>query len=270
MIDVREKFRNIVIEYFLKSYQQGETPNPCIVCNKRVKFKVLFDKLRDFNASFIATGHYAKTEDGKIFVAEDEEKDQSYFLWALEKKLLKKSLFPLAELTKMEVREKAHELNLPTASVRESQEVCFVDRNLKSYLEGRLNLYPGDIENTEGKKLGTHVGLPVYTIGQRKGIGLSGGPYYVLEKDIKRNVLVVTKNRSELEKKEVCFREENFFEDIDFPLSAEAKIRYNAPRGRGVLNQKKFEFSAPQTAIAGGQSIVFYKGNQLLGGGIIN
>jgi len=268
-INAEERFKERVIEYFLDSYKEGKTPNPCVVCNKQVKFKVLFDKLKDFNASYIATGHYARIDEGKIFVAEDEKKDQSYFLWDLSKEVLRKMIFPLGKLTKTEVRKRAREFDLPTAETAESQEVCFVESDLESFLRGRISLVPGDIKDKTGKKLGTHVGLPVYTIGQRRGIGLSGGPYYVLRKDTDRNVLVVTKDRKDLEERRVSFERANFFEKPDLPLPVEAKIRYNAPKGKGILKEDLFLFDEPRRAITPGQSIVFYKGEKLLGGAVI-
>ncbi len=271
VLDVRDEFKKKVVDYFLKSYGRGETPNPCVVCNRDIKFKMLFEKVKNFGGSLVATGHYAKVEDGQLFIPKDEKKDQTYFLWSLQKEVLKNSLFPLGDLTKKEVRKAAKKIKLPAAEISDSQEVCFVEDALADFLERHINFEPGDIESKEGKKLGAHKGLPVYTLGQRRGIGLSGGPFYVLGKDTKRNVLIVTKNEEDLMEKEVSFRDANFFEKTDFPVEVKAKIRYNAPKRKGVLKGKQeFFFNENQRAIASGQSIVFYKNNRLLGGGVIN
>ncbi|MGM0439106.1 MAG: tRNA 2-thiouridine(34) synthase MnmA [Patescibacteria group bacterium] len=270
-LDVRKKFKKQVVDYFLKSYKKGETPNPCIVCNKKIKFKVLFEKISEFGGSKVATGHYAINNKGSLFTPKDKHKDQTYFLWSLRKEDLENIIFPLGDLEKRRVRKLAEKNNLPAATVSDSQEVCFVKSNLIDFLKKHIDLKSGDIENKKGEKLGKHIGLPAYTLGQRKGIGLSGGPFYVLDKDIDRNVLIVTKDNDDLMSRKVSFRDSNFFEEIDFPLEVKAKIRYNAPKEKGVLkNKNEFEFHESQRAIAKGQSIVFYKKDKLLGGGVIN
>jgi len=269
-IDVGERFKKEVVNYFLDSYQKGETPNPCVVCNKRIKFKVLFDEIKALGGSYIATGHYGVVKDGRIFLSEDKKKDQTYFLWKLKKRDLRRIIFPLGDYKKEEIRKIAKKRGLPTASVSDSQEVCFIENGLSDFLRERIKLIPGDIENMEGEKIGCHEGLPIYTIGQRKGIGLSGGPFYVFDKDEDRNVLTVTNNSEDLLRKKVCFSDENYFTDISYPLEVKAKIRYNAAPGKGVIKKKGiFEFSNPQKAITPGQSIVFYKKDMLLGGGVI-
>ncbi len=271
VLDVRDEFKKEVVDYFLRSYQMGETPNPCVACNREIKFKTLFRKIREFEGTKVATGHYAQIEDGIITTPKDKEKDQTYFMWSLKKELLDNIVFPLGNLKKKEVRKLAARVDMPAAEVSDSQEVCFVEDDLSDFLRDYIDLIPGDIEDKYGKKLGTHIGLPVYTIGQRKGIGLSGGPFYVLEKDIERNVLVVTRDNDDLLERNVSFKEENFFEKINYPLEVEAKIRYNAPAKEGILKKRnKFVFRKAQRAIAPGQSIVFYKGRRLLGGGVIS
>lgn len=268
-VDVRKEFKKEVVNYFLEGYKKGTTPNPCVVCNRRIKFEVLFNKMQELEADWIATGHYAIAEGQQIYAAQDKMKDQTYFLWNLKDNQLANALFPIGRLTKSQVRERASQMELPTSSLEESQEVCFVEDKLKGFLDKHLDLQPGPIVNKEGQKLGSHQGLPVYTLGQRKGIGLSGGPYYVLEKNLEDNELVVTKEDEDLLQKEVSFKESNFFGNISFPLEVEAKIRYNADRKPGKLTKKHFEFDQAQRAIAPGQSIVFYLGERLLGGGII-
>ncbi len=271
VLDVKEEFKKEVVDYFLQSYQRGETPNPCIACNREIKFKTLFRKVKEFEGFSLATGHYAQIKNGLITTPKDKEKDQTYFLWNLKKEMLDNIVFPLGNLEKNEVRKIASKMEMPAADVPESQEVCFVKDDLSDFLKEYIDLIPGDIEDKYGRKLGMHIGLPVYTIGQRKGIGLSGGPFYVLEKDVERNVLIVTKDNKDLLEKKVKFKEENFFKEISYPLEVKAKIRYNAPKKEGVLkNKNEFEFNNSQRAIAKGQSIVFYKNSTLLGGGIIN
>ncbi len=270
VLDVREEFKSQVVDYFLKSYARGETPNPCVVCNRDIKFRMLFEKIKEFGGSLVSTGHYARKKNGKLFIPKDKEKGQTYFLWSLKKQDLENIIFPLGDLKKSEVRKKAKRLNLPAASVSDSQEVCFVKGELSDFLSEHIDFEAGEIVSQSGEVLGTHNGLPIYTIGQRRGIGLSGGPFYVLDKDPKNNRLIVTKSNDDLMEKEVSFREENFFEDIEFPLEVKAKIRYNASKEVGVLkNKKKFVFEEKQRAIASGQSIVFYKNGRLIGGGII-
>ena len=271
VLDVRDQFKKEVVDYFLRSYQSGETPNPCVACNREIKFKTLFKKIKEFEGTKVATGHYAQIEDGFITTPKDRKKDQTYFMWSLKKELLDNIIFPLGNLEKQEVRKLAARVDMPAAEVSDSQEVCFVEDGLSDFLKDYIDLIPGDIEDKYGKKLGTHIGLPVYTIGQRKGIGLSGGPFYVLKKDPERNVLVVTKDNDDLLERKVSFRQENFFKDLKFPLEVEAKIRYNAARKKGILkDDNRFEFEEAQRAIAPGQSIVFYKGDKLLGGAVIN
>ncbi len=269
-MDVRREFKERVVDYFLESYERGETPNPCVVCNPEIKFKTLFDKLKALDGRFVATGHYVKVKDQKMLEAEDKKKDQSYFLWNLKKRDLKRVVFPLGELTKKEVRKKAKKLNLPTSEISESQEACFIGGGLESFLDGCIDLIPGPIEDVNGNQLGEHIGLPLYTKGQRKRIGLSGGPFYVLEKDEERNVLTVTEDRSDLEERRVIFRNPNFFEKVTDSKKLKAKIRYNSPAKEGVLKDNEFIFSEPRLAITPGQSIVFYDGDKLIGGGIIS
>jgi len=269
-MDVKRRFKKEVVDYFLESYEKGITPNPCIVCNRKIKFNYLFEKAKALGASRIATGHYADIKKGKILKAKDESKDQTYFLWQLEKRNLKRIIFPLGNLEKKDVRKKSRKMKLPATDIADSQEVCFIDDDLIGFLEKYLEMKEGFIEDKEGKKIGKHNGLPAYTLGQRKGIGLSGGPFYVLEKDLKRNVLIVAKNSEDLLKSEVLFYKSNFFEKINFPMEVEAKIRYNASAGKGRIEKEGvFKFYNPQKSVTPGQSIVFYKEKRLIGGGVI-
>ena len=284
-LNFSSEFKKRVVDYFLKEYKQGRTPNPCVVCNKEIKFGLLLEKALAFKADFIATGHYANTKctkaGCKLFQSKNKDKDQSYFLWQLNQKQLKKILFPVGDYTKAQVREIAEEFGLPTAQTKESQEVCFIETTTADFLKKYLKQKPGPIReitsNGVHKIIGEHQGLWFYTIGQRKGIGLSGGPYYVLEKNIKTNTLIVTKNETEIEEKELLAKNVNWIsgKSPKLPIKVKMKIRHSLELSSGQVIGEikpglyKVVFTKPQTAVASGQSVVFYNKNELLGGGII-
>lgn len=239
VLDLRKKFKNEVIDYFLKEYRSGRTPNPCVVCNKLIKFDVLFG----LGADLVATGHYARISRGNLLQAKDKNKDQSYFLWELTSNQLKRVLFPVGQYTKEEVRTLAEEFKLPVFEKAGSQDICF--------------------------KIPT--GMKFYTIGQRKGIGLSGGPFWVLGMD-KNQKPILTKNEKDLFKKELTFKKVNWISGrpAKFPLKVKAKIRYRSKSAPAlVYKNNKVVFNRPQRAITPGQSIVFYRDEEVLGGGII-
>ncbi|KUK66065.1 MAG: tRNA-specific 2-thiouridylase MnmA [Parcubacteria bacterium 34_609] len=196
------------------------------------------------------------------------KKDQSYFLWKLNSKTLKKVIFPLGGMTKEDVKEIAKKNKLPV-SKKESQEVCFIKETNNEFLKKYIKEKEGDIINKEGSIVGKHKGVWFYTIGQRRGIGLSGGPYWVIGKDVKRNKLIVSSNEKDLFSKEVSFKNANWIRKVDFPLKVKAKIRYGHKGDFGVLNNNKLVFDRPQKAITSGQSIVFYNKSEVIGGGII-
>ena len=308
VLNMKKEFKKAVVDYFLKENRLGNTPNPCVVCNKEIKFGLLLKKAMGLGADRIATGHYARTSPFhsatnffpsagepplplrasgpgtaksllprsiKLFKGVDENKDQSYFLWKLDQKILSRIIFPLAHYTKGQVLELAEEFGLPFKNVEESMEICFVGDTVENFLKKYLKIKPGNIIDKTGKVLGKHEGLYNYTIGQRKGIGFSGGPYYVLEKDVKKNNLVVTKNEKDLLKKELIAKEINWIsgQEPKFPLKVLAKIRYRTVGAPAIVKKQgvkiKVVFSKPQRAITSGQSVVFYKGQELLGGGEI-
>jgi len=294
VLNVQKEFKKKVIDYFIEEYRRGRTPNPCIECNRFIKFKFLLDEMVKLNAQYIATGHYAKTKlvNSKqicysLITAKDKSKGQSYFLWTLTQKQLKKVLFPIGDYTKKEVREMAKRWNLPVFGEKESQEICFIPHsNTRRFLESRIRAGKGPIITIKGKKVGEHKGLVFYTIGQRKGIGVGGiGPFYVVDKNFKDNVLIVAESDyvPELYKREMIIEKANWIsgKNPKLPLKCRVKIRYlakaascvvyKAPVNR-VSEQKtkyKIQFSAPQRAITSGQSAVFYLRNEVLGGGII-
>ena len=255
ILDSRKEFKKTVIGYFLREYKRGRTPNPCVICNKKIKFNF---------RGWLATGHYVRKVDSKLLRAKDKEKDQSYFLWMLNQKQLKRILFPVGNYTKAEVKKLARKFRLPVFAAPESQEICFTPPRIKQKR--------GRIVDTGGKILGQHQGLAFYTIGQRKGIGLSGGPYWVLDKDFKRDFLIVTKNEKDLYKKELICENVNWLsgKEPKLPLKVKAKIRYrHKPASAKIYKNHKVIFNQPQRAITPGQSVVFYRGQELLGGGII-
>ena len=299
-LDLRKEFKKRIIERFLKEHKAGLTPNPCVVCNKEIKFGLLLEKALTLSADFVATGHYARKSElitynlqlttYKLLRAKDKDKDQSYFLWMLNQKQLRKILFPIGDYTRKEVENLARKFKLPVLKAKKSVEICFIKTTINDFLSNYLKSKPGQIVDVRSKVLGEHGGLHFYTIGQRKGIGLPRGPYYVMDKDIKKSLLIVTKNEKDLYKKELTAKSINWISGKPplLPLRIKTKIRYrqlalpatiyhlksNIYRGpdfcrggRGVGCSLIFE--KPQRAITPGQSVVFYKGDELIGGGII-
>jgi tRNA-specific 2-thiouridylase len=278
VVNLEKEFKNGVVESFIKEYKNGKTPNPCVVCNKEIKFGILMQKVFKMKADFFATGHYARIENNKslpcLFKAKDEKKDQSYFLWQLSQKNLDKILFPIGGYKKTEVRNIAKEFDLPTAQSPESQEVCFISGPTNNFLKKYLKTKPGKIIDKNKKVLGNHNGLWFYTIGQRKGLEIAQGPWYVAEKDFKKNILIVSKDQKDLLKKELIAKDVNWILPQKLPINAEVKIRYKSNFAKAKIikiNSKKIKiiFNKPQKAITSGQSVVFYDKNKLLGGGII-
>jgi len=275
VINVEKEFKKKVVDYFLKEYKKGNTPNPCVVCNKEIKFGLLINKALKMGADFIATGHYAQIKNKKLLKGKDEEKDQSYFLWQLNQKQLSHILFPVGEYKKAEVRKIAGKMKLPTAQTPESQEVCFIQKTTNSFLNKYLKSKPGDIIDIDGKILGKHQGLWFYTIGQRRGIEVWQGPYYVVSKDFKKNNLIISKDKKDLETKEFIASNTNWILPQKLPINVEVKIRYKSNFAKAKIlncgrNRVKVVFQKPQRAVTPGQSVVFYKNQELLGGGVID
>ncbi len=275
-LDLRKEFKKKVVNSFLEGYKKGITPNPCVICNKEIKFNFLFQELKKRKADFIATGHYVRIRDNLLVRGADKNKDQSYFLWQLKPSLLRNILFPLGGYKKEETKGMAKEFGFSFSDVPESQEICFIETTTEDFLEKNLKINPGKIIDKKGNVLGKHNGLWFYTIGQRKGIKLSGGPYWVIDKDKKNNILIVSKNDEDLYKKKLIAKNVNWFLDR-FPefLKVQAQPRYqHKPISATLINQgqKKVKviFSKPERAITPGQSIVFYQGNKLFGGAFID
>jgi len=285
VIDLSSDFKDRVIQYFCREYSQGLTPNPCIRCNREIKFGLLMNRARDYGFDYFATGHYVRKyfdDQNKRFIlkkARNKAKDQSYFLYGLTQKQLEGSLFPVGEMKKEEVRKKAVSLGLPAAYRRESQEICFIPDNdyvnfLKKNIPGSFR--PGPILDRNQKQVGTHGGILHFTIGQRKGLGIAAPhPLYVLEMDVRNNAVVVGKDE-ELKEKSLIASQLNLIavSEIDHPLPVKARIRYKHKEADAVVipldkNRVRVEFSEPQRAVTPGQSVVFYDGDSVIGGGII-
>jgi tRNA-specific 2-thiouridylase len=283
---MKAPFKKAVVDYFLKDYQVGRTPNPCVECNRSIKFGDFFKKVKAMGADYVATGHYVRlwreirnlkseTLNVKLLKGKDKKKDQSYFLYTLTQNQLKYCLFPIGEYTKQKVREIAKKYSLPVFNKKDSQEVCFVGDGVENFLKRWLKMKKGKIIELETKKvLGEHQGLPLYTIGQRKGLGFGGGPYYVIKIDVRNNVLFVSKNEKEIFGKELKLKKINFIAGTPkFPLKVKTKIRYGHKAADATLvkekNVYKIIFDKPQRAITPGQSAVFYRGEEVVGGGVI-
>lgn len=287
-INFETSFKENVVDFFLEGFKEGETPNPCVRCNKTIKFGLLFDKMQELGCDYLATGHYAKLlRDKKGLVhlhrGKDEAKDQTYFLYNLSQEKLQKILFPLGGYNKQEVRECAKRFGLKELEgKRESQGVCFYPEKthfgfLKRYLMPKKDFKGGDIETSQGSKVGIHSGLPFYTRGQRKGIGVGGGPaLYVKNMDHLRNVLIVG-NEKELYSKEIVIRDCNFLLGKTPSLVKPFKARIRS-LGRMTSVRLKHDasdhytvtFLKPERAIMSGQSLVLYQGTELVGGGIMS
>lgn len=270
-------FKKQVVADFLDEYQKGRTPNPCVRCNKLVKLGYLIKQARRLGFAYVASGHYARNIAGRLFKAKDKTKDQSYFLYTLNQAELKHLLFPLGDYTKRQVRQLAKKFKLPVAEKPESQEICFIpEKSHNEFLRRHLKLRPGLIKTFGGKILGHHQGLPLYTIGQRKGIEIGGtGPYYAAKMDYKKNILYVVNDGHDkrLYKKSLMAKQVNWLSPVELPLNCSAVIRYRHKPVACQLAKSggncRVRFKELERAITPGQSVVFYQGEKVLGGGII-
>jgi len=285
VFDLRDAFQSQVIDPFCADYAAGRTPNPCIRCNRYIKFGALAQRARRSGANFVATGHYARIERDEargrwsIRAAVDQSKDQSYALYSLEQEQLAAALMPLGSLTKTEVRRRARDLGLPVANRPESQELCFiVNDDYPAYLRRMLPAIavPGLIVDSSGRRVGTHRGIAFYTIGQRRGLGTGGAPeaLYVVDIDPQANVIVVGPER-ELYRAQVRASAANYvsWPDVKQPAQLAGKVRYKmTPQSctvRGDGDTIEAEFDAPQRALTPGQAAVFYDGDAVVCGGVI-
>jgi tRNA-uridine 2-sulfurtransferase len=281
VVNMEKEFQEAVILDFVSEYQKGRTPIPCIPCNTLIKFDYLLKKVQEMGATQLATGHYVRTEmreeGGKemfyLLKGLDETKDQSYFLYGLTQEQLSKTLFPLGNKKKPEVRKLAAGLSLKTAEKKESQGICFVtEGRVTDYLAGKVATKPGEIVDTKGNKVGEHEGIVFYTVGQRKRIG--GGyaePMFVVRVDVSKNQVVIG-TREDLYQRGLKFEKVNWIsaKPPDFPKKCAAKIRYNMEETDCLIEDcEKVSFKEGQRAITPGQSIVFYDNEVVLGGAVI-
>ena len=281
IVDVRDRFSDEVIKPLIESYSRGVTSNPCVFCNPSVKFKVLFDVLEKFDADFLATGHYARIVKNDLTYSiargKDVKKEQSYVLYRLHKEWLSKIIFPLGDWTKAEVREKARGLFGKTFSdVPESVDLCFLEKKskFKDFISANVTTMKGPIISTNGDLLGYHGGLAFYTVGQREGLGLSNGPWYVLELRAQDNALIVGR-KSDLYKRTIRCINPHWLESPVFGATYTAQHRYKAtpkPITLTFLDENEFIVTAiesPFWGVAPGQSLVIYDGEVVVGGGVI-
>ena len=281
LLDLRSRFAENVVKPFAQDYLRGRTPNPCIACNRDFKLGTLLEWAKEQGADYVATGHYAKitrrsvTEQVSLFRGADRGKDQSYFLFALSKDQLAHTLFPLGEMQKSDVREQARRLGLPVADRPESQDICFGDyKELVQSFAGDCDLSGGDVVDRSGKVLGHHGGIHGFTVGQRKGLGIAAPkPLYVVELEEKSKRVVVG-TKEELGCAGLVARQVNWIEPLDHDqIDAEVQIRYRSPafpctiRRTGENCEVRFLKAFP--AVTPGQAAVFYRGEQVLGGGLI-
>ncbi len=283
-VDAQDVFYKTVVNYFLDGYAQGETPNPCLACNRSIRWEFLLQRALALGATHMATGHYARisrTTDGKqqLLRAVDQHKDQSYILHILNQEKLAHAIFPLGEYTKPQVRELARSYNLPVAERPESQDLCFLGSSgYRAFLHRNAptTLQPGDIVRRDGSILGKHLGLANYTIGQRKGLGVSSQvPLYVLDKDVPNNRLVIGE-AVELGCAELLAGDVNWVigEIPQNPFQAQVKIRYKAREAQALVSPLpdacvRVKFDESMRDITPGQAVVFYQDEICLGGGII-
>ena len=318
--NMKQNFKKHVVDDFLAQYKKGRTPNPCVQCNRYIKFGEFLTRAKKLSFNYIATGHYVNVKKTKkqknkktsrndqhptshfqLLTAKDKDKDQSYFLWTLTQSQLKHCLFPVGDYTKSQIRAIAKKTHLPVHKKKDSQGLCFIkDKRHYEFLRRHLKLKKGPIVTQDGipekgvklgakrrpgrmtgqgTVIGTHQGLPLYTIGQRREILVGGiGPFYVVKCNYKNNTLYVANkfDRKLLYGRELTTRDVNWISGVmpKMPLECKVKIRYGHPAVPAILKKAKkqeikVEFKKPQRAITPGQSIVFYQGQQMLGGGVI-
>lgn len=278
-----EPFKKAVVDNFLSEYDSGRTPNPCVVCNRKIKIGLLLKHARALGYDYVATGHYLSIKkvarEYRLFKAKDKNKDQSYFLYTFSQDELKHLLFPLGTYIKPQVRKLAAKFGLVVAGKAESQDICFLSGDHNNFLKKYLQLNSGDIRILEtDEKIGEHQGLPLYTIGQRRGLVGGTGPYYVAKFDYKNNILYVVKNWNEniLYDRNLIAQQVNWLSGREpkRALKCEAVIRYGHSAVKCSVSRHNktsylVEFKDPQRAVTPGQSVVFYNKKQVLGGGII-
>lgn len=291
VFDFKQSFDKKVVQYFISEYLKGRTPNPCVICNREVKFEELLKKADDMGIEYVATGHYSRivkptNSNGRYFLKKgtDLSKDQSYFLYRLSQKQLSKTIFPLGELKKKEVRKIANNIGLEVGEKADSQEICFIeDNNYSKFIQENTDteFKKGNIVDLDGNVIGKHTGIHNFTVGQRKGIKTSSNePLYVIQINTARNEVVVGGKESNYTKKLIA-KDLNWIsiEELNKPLKVKAKIRSRSKDASCTISNIKnkedkqkrvlVDFDKKQRAITPGQSVVFYNGDVVVGGGII-
>lgn len=273
VFDFENEYKQKVVDYMIAEYKKGNTPNPDIMCNQEIKFKLFAETAFEQGAEMIATGHYARTDGKNLLRAVDDNKDQTYFLYRISADVIPKIIFPVGEMKKPDVKALAEEVGLSVAHKSESMGVCFVgEANMKDFLGEFVETKPGEIREIESEKvLGYHDGAIFYTLGQRHGLGLKTGlPYYVVKKDMDQNIVYVSQNlnslslwKKEIELKDIIIRGEHDLSKL------QARIRHRAPLVEAALEGNKLIFADEQKTLTPGQSVVLYSGDICIGGGII-
>ena len=276
VLDFKKEYKQRVVEYFYDEYRAGRTPNPDVMCNKEIKFGLFYDWAMKNEFDYVATGHYARIEDGKLLRGVDEKKDQSYFLYRLRPEQLEHVLFPIGDLAKQQVREEARKRNLQVADKPDSQGICFIgDVNVQDFLRERLPEKKGEVIDTIGNVIGEHDGVWFYTIGQRHGFRVdpkivSASPMYVIGKNAQTNVLTVGFGAE-------TYRDQFTITDINWLSRIRSNLLVRIRHGGKLINAKLrikneeliVELEEPQRGVAAGQSAVFYVGDTVIGGGVI-
>ncbi|MGO0061453.1 tRNA 2-thiouridine(34) synthase MnmA [Brevibacillus fluminis] len=289
-VNFEKEYMEKVFQYFLEEYKAGRTPNPDVMCNREIKFGELLNKVMNLGADYIATGHYARVEqiDGeyKLLRGVDQNKDQTYFLNVLGQEQLAKTMFPIGHLPKQQVREIAERAGLATAKKKDSTGICFIgEKNFREFLSNYLPAKPGDIVTVDGEVIGRHDGLMYYTLGQRQGLGIGGGfgdnnqPWFVVDKDLPTNRLIVGQGSDHPRLYSTSLLATNVSWVSDRPkeqvFTCTAKFRYRQPDQEVTVHLREDAtceviFAKPQKAVTPGQAVVFYRGEECLGGGTID
>ncbi len=274
VFDFEKEYKHKVVDYMIEEYKLGRTPNPDIMCNQEVKFRLFLDAALEHGADMIATGHYARTHEGKLQLATDTNKDQTYFLYRVTGEALAKTLFPLGEYTKPEVRKMAEERGLYTAAKKDSQGICFVGQiGIRDFLSQYVTQVPGAIiDKQTGEKVGMHDGAIFYTLGQRHGLDVGGGlPYYVVGKDMDKNEVYVSRDLGDdaLWKKDITLTSVHWINDAPNDGEYQIRVRHRAPLATARLEGNMLYLADSQRAVTAGQSVVIYKDDICAGGGIV-
>lgn len=271
-LNASDEYKAGVIDYLLREYKTGRTPNPDVMCNREVKFGAFYRYAKEQGADYIATGHYARSVEGRLLRGVDQSKDQSYFLWAVPAIAIRDTLFPLGDREKGETRKLAARYKLPNAQKRDSQGICFLGNiSVEDFLKQEFGVSPGAVETENGLEIGTHDGVLLHTLGERiTPAGAAPGPWYVVAKDIEKNVLTVSKERVQASDTHALTLSDTHWFDEAPSGTVEAQFRYHGPLIKGTFSQNTFTPDAPlPEAVASGQSLVLYAGDRVLGGGII-